>query len=212
MPKLRANHHQATFYEKLSFKKAWWLRTPIGPTGAAAGQWIKYQNRVELNGWSSSTNLETDMAPLGDGRHEATGHRQGSARRWKTMTFLAALRHDWIDAPWFIGGDRWRQLPVYVEKFFLPTLRPGDIVIMDNLGPQKQSRASAHPLGAAKLFLLPNTHLPQPHRTGLRQAQALAAKAPRAPVDAVCLAIGEFIKLSPPTNAPAMANSGYRRT
>jgi len=61
------------------------------------------------------------------------------------------LRHDWIDAPWFIegpiDGDSFR---LYVEKFLLPTLRPGDIVIMDNLGPQKQSRASAHPLGGSQ--------------------------------------------------------------
>jgi transposase len=54
--------------------------------------------------------------------------------RWKTMTFLAALRHDRIEAPWFIegaiDGDSFR---LYVEKVLLPTLRPGDVV-MDNLG------------------------------------------------------------------------------
>jgi transposase len=51
------------------------------------------------------------------------------------MTFLAALRHDRIEAPWFIegpiDGDSFR---LYVEKILLPTLRPGDIVVMDNLG------------------------------------------------------------------------------
>ena len=55
--------------------------------------------------------------------------------RWKTMTFLAALRHDRIEAPWFIegpiDGDSFR---LYVEKVLLSTLRPGDIVVMDNLG------------------------------------------------------------------------------
>jgi hypothetical protein len=55
--------------------------------------------------------------------------------RWKTMTFLAALRHDRIAAPWFlegpIDGDSFR---LYVKEVLLPTLRPGDIVVMDMCG------------------------------------------------------------------------------
>jgi len=56
-------------------------------------------------------------------------------RRWKTMTFLAALRLDRVEAPWLIdgpiNGERFR---LYVEKVLLPTLRPDDIVVIDNLG------------------------------------------------------------------------------
>jgi len=58
--------------------------------------------------------------------------------RWKTTTFLAALRHDRIDAPWLlegpIDGESFR---TYVEQVLVPTLREGDIVIMDNLGSHK---------------------------------------------------------------------------
>ena len=54
------------------------------------------------------------------------------------MTFLAALRHDRITAPWFfdgpINGEAFR---LYVENVLVPTLQPGDIVIMDNLGSHK---------------------------------------------------------------------------
>ncbi len=51
------------------------------------------------------------------------------------MTFLAALRHDRIDAPWLIDGPiNGERFLVYVEKVLVPTLSPGDIVIMDNLG------------------------------------------------------------------------------
>ena len=61
-------------------------------------------------------------------------------RRWKAMTFLAAPRHDRIDAPWLIdgpiNGERFR---LYVEKVLVPSLRPGDIVILDNLGSHKSS-------------------------------------------------------------------------
>jgi len=55
-----------------------------------------------------------------------------------TTTFLAALRHDRIEAPWVldgpIDGDSFR---TYVEKVLVPTLKPGDIVIIDNLGSHK---------------------------------------------------------------------------
>ncbi len=54
---------------------------------------------------------------------------------WKTTTFLAALRHDRIEAPWLldspIDGESFR---TYVEKVLVPTLRPGDIVVMDMCG------------------------------------------------------------------------------
>jgi len=51
------------------------------------------------------------------------------------MTFLAALRHDRIDAPWFIEGPiDGVSFRTYVEKVLLPTLQPGDIVVLDNLG------------------------------------------------------------------------------
>ena len=53
---------------------------------------------------------------------------------WRTLTFLAALRHDRIDAPCVIDGPiNGQSFLAYVEKFLVPTLTPGDIVIMDNL-------------------------------------------------------------------------------
>jgi hypothetical protein len=53
---------------------------------------------------------------------------------WKTLTFIAALRHDRIDAPWVINGPINGELfATYVEQVLAPTLAPGDIVILDNL-------------------------------------------------------------------------------
>ena len=77
--------------------------------------------------------------------------------RWKTMTFLAALRHDRIDAPWFIEGPiDGVSFRIYVEKVLLPTLRPGDIVVMDNLGSHKGKAVRQLPRSAgAKLLFLP---------------------------------------------------------
>jgi len=77
--------------------------------------------------------------------------------RWRTLTFLAALRHDRIDAPILfdgpINGVRFR---AYVEQALIPTLAPGDIVIMDNLGSHKgQAVRAAIRQAGAHLFFLP---------------------------------------------------------
>ena len=53
--------------------------------------------------------------------------------RWKTTTFLAALRHDRIVAPWLVEGPiDGESFRTYVEKVLVPTLQQGDIVIMDS--------------------------------------------------------------------------------
>jgi putative transposase len=73
------------------------------------------------------------------------------------MTFLAALRHDRLEAPWLldgpINGEKFR---LYVEKVLVPTLRPGDVVIMDNLGSHKgKAVRRAIRAAGARLFFLP---------------------------------------------------------
>ena len=58
------------------------------------------------------------------------------------MTFLAALRYDRIDAPLVIDGPINGELfTIYVEKVLVPDARPGDIVILDNLGSHKGKHA-----------------------------------------------------------------------
>jgi transposase len=53
---------------------------------------------------------------------------------WKTLTFLAALRHDRITAPVLVDGAMNGQIfCAYVEQMLAPTLKPGDVVIMDNV-------------------------------------------------------------------------------
>jgi transposase len=95
------------------------------------------------------------------------------------MTFLAALRHDRIDAPWFIEGPiDGASFRAYVEKVLLPTLRPGDVVVMDNLGSHKGKivRQLIRSAGA-KLFFLPK-YSPDlnPIEQVFGQAQASAPK------------------------------------
>jgi putative transposase len=83
--------------------------------------------------------------------------RRAPFGHWNTMTFLAALRHDRVEATWLlnrpINGQRFR---IYIEKVLAPTLSPGDIVIMDNLGAHKSSAVrQAIRAAGAKLILLP---------------------------------------------------------
>lgn len=74
------------------------------------------------------------------------------------MTFIAALRHDRISAPWVIDGPINGELfTLYVEKVLAPTLAKGEVVILDNLGSHKgkAARNAIRATGAHLLFLPP---------------------------------------------------------
>jgi len=77
--------------------------------------------------------------------------------RWRTLTFLAALRSDRIDAPCVVDGPiNGASFLAYVEQMLVPTLSPGDIIIMDNLGSHKgRAVRKAIRAAGAKLFFLP---------------------------------------------------------
>ena len=182
-------------------------------------QWIKYQDRVDPARlvFIDETWTRTNMAPL---RGWAP---QGSRLigkvpdgRWQTMTFLAALRHDRITAPWLlegpIDGD---SFATYVEKVLLPTLRPGDIVIMDNLGSHRGKiiRQLIRSAGA-KLFLLPKY---SPDLNPIEQVFAklkhLLRKAAARTAETVCAAIGELLGTFTKNEcANYFKNSGYAPT
>jgi len=180
-------------------------------------QWTKYQDRVEAERlvFIDETWTRTDMAPL---RGWAPRGRRLPAKvphgRWKTMTFLAALRHDRIDAPWFIEGPiDGVSFRTYVEKVLLPVLRPGDIVVLDNLGSHKSKavRQLIRSVGA-KLFFLPKY---SPDLNPIEQVFAklkhLLRKAAARTVDAVCAAIGQALDaFTPQECANYLKNSGYR--
>ncbi len=182
-------------------------------------QWIKYQDRVEPERlvFIDETWTRTDMAAL---RGWAPRGRRLTARvphgRWKTMTFLAALRHDRIEAPWFLEGPiNGESFRLYVERVLLPTLRPGDIVVMDNLGSHK-GKAVRQLIRAAgaKLFFLPKY---SPDLNPIEQVFAklkhYLRKVAARTADAVCGAIGEILQtFTPGECANYLTNSGYART
>jgi hypothetical protein len=97
------------------------------------------------------------------------------------MTFLAALRCDRIDAPCVLDQPiNGQSFTDYVEQFLVPTLKPGDVVIMDNLSSHKRPavRKAIRSVGAPAVpaALQPRS---QSDRTGLRQAQTSPAQSRR---------------------------------
>jgi transposase len=123
-------------------------------------QWKKYQDRLDAKRlvFIDETWAKTNMTR----RHGrcARGTRliaKVPQARWRTLTFLAALRCDRITAPCVIDGPiNGTSFRAYVEQFLAPTLNRGDVVIMDNLGSHK-SQAVRRLIRAtgAKLFFLP---------------------------------------------------------
>lgn len=104
--------------------------------------WVK-TNMAPLRGWGPRGERLIGKAPHG---------------RWRTLTFIAALRLDRVDAPCvFDGPINGQKFLAYVERFLIPTLRPGDIVVLDNLGSHKGKavRRVIRNAGAHRIFLPP---------------------------------------------------------
>ena len=111
--------------------------------------------------------------PRGERLRESVphGHR-------KTTTFVARLRTDGMIAPLTLDGPvNGRIFFAYVEQFLAPALKPGDIVIMDNLSSHKAAGVR-EAIEAAGASLLPASLQPrfQPDRNGLRQDEGPAAQ------------------------------------
>lgn len=154
-----------------------------------------------IRGWSRRGHKLLAKAPFG---------------KWKTLTFLAALRHDRIDAPCVLDGPINGQLfTAYVEQFLVPTLSPGDIVIMDNLGSHKSQavRKAIRAAGAKLLFLPPYSPDLNPIEQVFAKLKLLLRKAAERTVDATWQRIGTLLDAFPPQEcANYLRNSGYAST
>jgi transposase len=132
---------------------------------------------------------------------------------WKTSTFLAALRHDGIVAPWVLDGPiDGESFITYVEKVLVPVLRPGDIVIMDNLGSHKGQavRRLIRSAGAKLIFLPKYSPDLNPIEQVFAKLKHLLRKAAARTVDAICDAIGKLLQaFTPQECANYLENAGY---
>jgi transposase len=133
--------------------------------------------------------------------------------RWRTLTFLAALRQDGITAPCVIDGPiNGRAFLAYVEQVLVPTLKPGDIVVMDRLGSHKgkAGRAAIRKAGAKLFFLPPYSPDLNPIEQAFAKLKTLLRKAAERTVDATWKRIGELLdRFTPQECNNYFANAGY---
>jgi transposase len=129
------------------------------------------------------------------------------------MTFLAALRHDRIDAPWVIDGPINGELfSAYVEKVLVPTLAKGDIVVLDNLGSHKgkPARAAIQAAGAHLLFLPAYSPDLNPIEQVFAKLKHFMRKARTRVFEDTWRAVGKTLDAFPPAEcANYLKNSGY---
>ncbi|KPH87058.1 putative transposase [Komagataeibacter intermedius AF2] len=132
---------------------------------------------------------------------------------WKTLTFLAALRHDRITAPCVLDGPiNGHSFLAYVEQFLVPTLKPGDIVVLDNLGSHKgdAARKAIRAVGAKMIFLPPYSPDLNPIEQVFAKLKTLLRKAAERSVETTWKRIGSLIKcFSAQECANYLKNSGY---
>jgi len=132
---------------------------------------------------------------------------------WKTLTFIAALRVDRVDAPWVIDGPINGELfTLYVEKVLAPTLAKGDIVILDNLGSHKgkAARRAIRQVGAHLLFLPPYSPDLNPIEQLFAKLKHLLRRDEPRTDEATWRKVGHILDLfSPAECANYLKNSGY---
>ena len=179
-------------------------------------QWLKYRlgvspqrlvfldetwtktNMTPLRGWAPVGRRLPGVAPFG---------------HWNTMTFLAALRQDRVEAPWLIkgpiNGERFR---LYVEQVLVPTLSPGDVVVMDNLGSHKGRavRQAIRAAGAKLLFLPKYSPDLNPIEKFFAKLKHDLRKAQKRSFDGICDAIAHTLEtVNPQECRNYFVSAGY---
>jgi transposase len=115
---------------------------------------------------------------------------------WKTTTFVAALRRDGLGAPMVLDGPMTGQaFLAYVEQVLIATLRPGDIVAMDNLPAHKIAavKAAIEATGAQVFLLPPYSPEMNPIEMAFSKLKTLLRQTPERTRDGLWNRIGELL-------------------
>jgi transposase len=159
--------------------------------------WVK-TNMAPLRGWCRRGRRLIGKAPHG---------------RWRTLTFIAALRIDRIEAPCvFDGPINGESFLAYVEQVLVPTLRSGDIVVIDNLGSHKGKAVAGaiHAAGARLVFLPPYSPDLNPIEQVFAKLKGALRKAQARSIDTVVHEIARTLPaFSPAECANYFRHAGY---
>jgi len=183
---------------------------------AARLAWRDWQKTCEparlifLDETGAGTNMTRrhGRSPVGERCHD---HAPGG--HWKTMTFVAGLHPDGRVAPWCLDAPmNGKAFLAYVKTQLCPALKPGDIVVCDNLGSHKVAgvREMIEDKGAKILYLPPYSPDFNPIGQAFSKIKILLRKAAERSFDALWAAIGRIIEtILPQECRNYFANSGY---
>jgi transposase len=163
---------------------------------------------IDETGASTKMARRHGRAPRGERLRASVPHGH-----WKTTTFVGGLRLSGMTAPMVLDGPMsagW--FLAYVEQILVPTLRPGDIVVLDNLAAHKSAavRHAIEAAGASICFLPPYSPDLNPIENAFAKLKALLRKAAARTVDQLWIAIAEAIDtLSPLECANYFVAAGY---
>jgi len=179
-------------------------------------QWRSYQGRIDptrlvfIDETWAKTNMTRTHGWAVRGERLVAKVPHG---HWNTTTFLAALRHDRIDAPCLFDGPINGELFLaYVERVLVPTLKPGDIVIIDNLGSHKGKavRKAIRAAGAKLIFLPKYSPDLNPIEKVFAKLKTLLRKVGARTIEAITTAIGTFLpRFMPQECANYFKSAGY---
>jgi transposase len=155
-------------------------------------------NMVRRYGWGPRNERLVDATPHG---------------HWKTTTFVAGLRSTGFVAPLVLDGPMTgAAFRAYVEQFLVPTLAPGDVVVMDNLAAHKVAgvREAVQAAGAHVMLLPAYSPDLNPIEQAFAKLKAGLRKAAARTREALWDTIGQLLDgFSPSECQNYLANSGY---
>ncbi len=147
-------------------------------------------------------------APRGQRALDAVPHG-----RWRTTTVVAALRADGITAPLVLeGAINGPSFLAYVRQFLAPALRPGDVLVLDNLGSHKVAgvREAVEAAGATLRYLPPYSPDLNPIEQVFAKLKAPLRDAAARSTEGLWAAIGQALRRFPAAEcARYLARCGY---
>jgi transposase len=203
--------------EGLSFKKSLFaLEQARADIARHRQRWQAWQSRFDPRRlvFIDETWIKTNMAPLrGWGRRGLRLRGFAPHGHWRTLTFLGALRFDCLTAPCvFDGPINGQCFRAYVEQQLVPVLKPGDIVVMDNLGSHKSAaiRNAIKAAGARLWFLPPYSPDLNPIEQAFAKIKHCMRRAQKRTIEDTWRYVGMLVQtIQPEECANYFANAGY---
>jgi transposase len=162
--------------------------------------------------WAKTNMTRTrGYAPKGERLVDAAPHGH-----WHTTTFVGALTSGGFIAPLVVdGAANGEMFRAYVERVLVPELRPGDVVVLDNLGSHKVAgvREAVEGAGCRLLYLPPYSPDLNPIENAFSKLKRLLRRAAERTAEGLWRAIGRLIdQFDPAECRNYFRHCGYHAT